>query len=145
MPDVSTVRITNIVSVTQGTNTYKGVRSVDVIADAGQLAPILEEGDLYPTGLENLGMADFPVTTRCNFETDTDVMLQMIAEAVGSLVIVYKVAGGGANKTITISNHKFRRKTTPLALGASTGRFVTTSIEGVAYSADGDTLPIAVA
>ena len=145
MPDVAAVRITNIVSVTQGSNTYKGVRSVDIITDKGTLAPIIEEGNLYATGLENLGLGDFPVTGRANYETDTDEVLAMLAEANASLVIVYKVAGGGANKTITIVNHEFRRKTSPLRLGSLSGQFVQVSVEGVAYSANSNTLPISVA
>lgn len=145
MPDVAAVRITNIVSVVRGTDTYKGVRSVDIIADKGVLAAILEEGDLYPTGSENLGTSGFPVTTRANFESDTAVMLTMMALGAGTDVITYKPAGGGANKAITIVNHEWRRQTTPLALGPVTSRFVTTSIEGQAYSADGTTLPISVA
>lgn len=145
MADKAAVRITNIVSVTQGTNKYEGIRSVDVIADKGTLAAIFEEGNLYPTGAENMGTSDFPVTTRANFETDTAEMLNMLAEAVASLVVVYKVSGGGANKTITIVNHQFRRKTSPLAIGAITRRFAQTSIEGAAFSADGTALPISVA
>lgn len=146
MADKTAVRITNIVSVTQGSNKYQGVRSVDVIADKGTLAAIFVEGDLYPTGAENMGTAEFPVTTRANFETDTGVALEMIAEPVAPLVVVYKQAGGGANKTLTIPNHQFRRQTTPLAIGAlSGGRFAQVSVEGSAFSADGTTLPLSVA
>lgn len=138
MADVAAVRLTNIVSITQGSNKYIGVRSVTIAADKGNLLPILPEGVLYPTGAENVGMSDFPVRTNVEFEQDMANMIALQAEAVGSLVIVFKSAGGGGNKTVTIANHQFRGPSINQGL-QSFGR---PSISGVAYSADGATLPI---
>lgn len=140
------VRITNIVSVTQGINLIGGIRSVDVIADKGVLAAIFVEGNLYPTGVEQLGKGDdFPVKTRFNFETDGEAALAMLAENTGACAIVYKVAGGGANKTLTIANHFLISRTEPLALGPITGRFPVMTLAGAAYSADGTSLPLSYA
>lgn len=145
MATEAAVRITNIVSVTQGENIYAGIRSVDVIADKGVLAPILVEGNLYATGVELLGNGAFPVQTRFNFETDGEAALALLAEATASCVIVYKVAGGGSNKTLTIANHFLQRKTAPLSLGPVTGRFPQMAVQGAAFSGDGTALPLSFA
>lgn len=145
MADIAAKRITNIVSVTQGSNVYKGIRSVDVIADKGTLAAIFQEGDIYPTGVELLGNGNFPVQTRMNFETDGEAVLALLAEGTASLVVVYKVAGGGANVTMTIANHFLMNETTPLAITPITGRFAVVAVAGAAYSSDGTSLPISFA
>jgi len=139
MADVAAVRITNIVSVTQGTSKYIGVRSVTINADKGRLQAILVEGNLYASGVENLGMPDFPVSTQVTFEQDGGNCLALIGEAKASLVIVYKQAGGGANKTLTIVNHQFKNFSHPQSLQD----FGKPSVSGVAHSADGAALPIA--
>lgn len=140
MPTVSVVRIVNIVSVTQSTNLIEGVRSVTIRADKGRLLPILAEGNLYPTGAENAGMPDFPVSTQVQFEQDHANMLAALGYAAGNLVIVFKKAGGGGNQTVTIANHQFRSS------GVSQGLqdFGRPTLDGVAYSADGAALPVAV-
>jgi hypothetical protein len=141
MADIAAVRLTNIKSVTQGSNKYIGVRSVTIRAEKGRLLPILPEGLKYPTGTENVGMPDHPVTTSIVFETDAGVMIAMLAEAVGSLVIVYAQSGGGADKTITIANHQFKG----FSHSQNLQDFGKPSIEGVAHSADGSALPISSA
>ena len=141
MATVAAVRITNIVSVTQRTNTYKGVRSVTISADKGRLMPILEEGKLYASGTENVGKPDHPVTTSIVFEQDVVNMLALMAEASASLVIVCKKAAGAGNQTITIPNHQFSN----IGVSQNLQDFGRPSINGVAHSADGDTLPISAA
>ena len=140
MATVAAVRITNIVSVVQG-DTYIGVRSATISAEIGRLLPILQEGHLYPTGTENVGTPDFPVSTQLTFEQDGANMLALMAQAKGNLVITYKVAGGGSNKVLTIANHQFR------SFGHSQNLqdFGRPSINGVAHSADGSTLPLSYA
>lgn len=141
MVEVAHVRVINIVSVAQGANTYKGVRSVSLSVNDGQYIAKLAEGMLYPTGMDNVGTPDFPVRTSITFEQSPDNVLDLLAEAAGSLVITVKVDGGGENQVITIVNHKFERPTTPFAL-QSPG---VATITGFAYSANGTTLPISVA
>ena len=138
MADVAAVRLTNIVTVTQGSNVYKGVRSFSIQTDAGVLRPILEEGNQYVTGVENLGLSDFPVRTQMVFEQDAVNMIAALAEANASLVIVVKKAAGAGNETITIVNHQFKSISQPQSL-QDVGR---QAINGVAYSADGAALPI---
>lgn len=141
MADQSAIRIHNIVSITQGANRYVGVRSVTIQADKGKLMPILEEGNLYASGAENVGLPQFPVTVQATFETDTERMLGLIAEAVGNLVIVVKQTGGGADKTITIENHQFRN----FSKAQNLQDYGRPSVKGEAFSSDGATLPITVA
>lgn len=143
MADIAAVRITNIVSVTQGTNVYKGIRSVTITADKGRLLPILAEGDLYPTDAENVGMPDFPVTTSMVFEQDDENMLDLLVEAKADLLIRKKVAGGATDKIITINNHQFRR----MSKAQNLQDFGRPSIEGVSHAnvLTGNTLPISVA
>src|SRR3989304_3754632 len=138
MAVVAAVRIVNIISVTQGTIVEEGVRSVTITADKGRLLPILKEADLYPTASENVGTADFPVTTQIAFEQSAVNMLALLAESVGTLVIIVKKAGGAGNVTITITGHQFRRLGVPQSLQG----FGRPTIDGVAYSANGTTLPI---
>lgn len=139
MTTVAAVRITNIVSVSKNSNTYVGVRSVTVNAQIGMLKPILVEGQLYASGTENVGMPDFPVTTQIAFETDGANILALMNEAKGSLVVVYKSAGGGGNKTLTIVNHQVQS----MGHAQSLQDFGRPTVNGVAHSADGSTLPIA--
>lgn len=136
MADVAAVRITNIKTVTQGTSVYKGIRSVTITADKGQLLPILVEGNLYPTGAINAGTREFPVTT--NFVVESGIIAAaLLAEASASCVIVFSSDGG--DKTLTIANHQFRNVNQNQALQA----LGQVSVSGVAYSADGTALPIA--
>lgn len=139
MPSVAAVRLHNIISVTQG-DTYLGVRSVTISADAGKLMPILDEGKLYPAGMENVGTPELPVTTQVTFETDASAMLALLGQAKANLVIVLKKVAGGGNQTITIANHKFNR----ISQAQSLQDFGKPTISGGAHSSDGDALPIAV-
>jgi len=141
MADVSSIRLTNIVSVTQGANKYIGVRSVNINVSKGNLLPIDEEGYLYVQGAENVGTPEFPVTTQVVFEQDHGNMLDLVAESNGDLVVVFTQSGGGANKTLTISNHEFRDFGHP----QNRRDFGRPSVNGVAYSSDGSALPIAMA
>jgi len=84
MAVVAAVRIVNIISVTQGTTVEEGVRSVTITADKGRLLPILKEADLYPTASENVGTADFPVTTQIAFEQSAVNMLALLAGQVAA-------------------------------------------------------------
>jgi hypothetical protein len=139
MAETAAVRLTNIVSVTHGTQTYKGVRSVNFNVDPGRYVPILEEGKLYPTGLENVGVPEFPVTGELVFEQSTTNLLVLQAAAAGSLVVVLSKAAGAGNETITITGCKFGR----MGVSQSLQDFGRPSISFVAYSAAGTALPIA--
>ena len=141
MADVVAVRITNIVSITQGSNKYIGVRSVTVTAEIGALKPVLVEGHLYPTDMENVGTPDFPVGLGVVFEQDGANMLALMAEAKASCVVVYKAAAGGSNKTMTIANNKFRN----MSHSQNLQDFGRPSVNSVAHSSDGSTLPISYA
>jgi len=141
MAEVAAVRIHNIVSITQGSNTYKGVRSVAIQADKGKLLPVLEEGKLYPSNAELVGTSEFPVTVSVVFESDGAAMLALLAEAKGTLAIVVKVAGGAPNKTISIVNFRFLRMSKSIQLQD----FSRPSVEGAAHSADGEAFPMSVA
>jgi hypothetical protein len=137
MAETAAVRIVNIVSVTHN-NTYEGVREVQYEANYGENLPILVEGKLYPSGLENVGTPGFPVSGRVVFEQDCVNMLLLLASATASLVIVAKKAAGAGNETITIANVTFTR----LSMALNLQGIARPSVEFVAYSADGTAFPV---
>lgn len=141
MADVVAIRLKNIVSITQGSNKYEGIRSVTISGDKGSLVPILKEGDLYPTGSELVGTPNFPITTSVEFEQDVENIFALMAEAKGSLVIVYQAASGVGTKTVTIANHEFSNVNTNQGLQG----FGRPSANGVAHATagSGNALPIA--
>jgi len=138
---VTAVRLTNIVSIKQGDYVIKGVRAVTISTNKGRIMPVLEEGKKYVTGAENVGLPDFPVTTQVVFEQGIDEMTDALGYAVGNLVITCKAAGAAANQVTTIVNHQFRQ----FSINQGLQDFGKPQIEGVAYSADGDALPISTA
>ena len=107
MAEKAALRLKNIVSVAHGSDTYKGVRSVNINVSKGTIKEILEEGEEFPSGAENVGMPQFPVTGSIVFETDDDTMLDLLTAASGSLVITKKAITGGTNKVVTILNVQF--------------------------------------
>lgn len=140
MADVSEHRVTNIVSLEIGIDTYKGIREVSIQLPDVPDVPITNEGDTYPSSVERIGTMDFPVV----FQFTTVDMAQFIALrnlAASTVVITYKARSGTTNKKITISNCRFRNPSQRQGLQ----QFGSTTIEGYAYSADGTTLPIAIA
>lgn len=141
MATVVAIRLKNIVSITQGSNVYEGVRSVGITGDKGALTPILKEGDLYPTGSELVGTPNFPITTSVEFEQDVENIFALLAEAKASLVVVYQAASGVGTKTVTITNHEFSQNNFNQQL-QSFGR---PGISGVAHATPGagNALPIA--
>lgn len=141
MATLAPERLTNIVSVTAGSDLIKGIRSVTIAINEGRQQAVLEEGKLYPGGRENLGTPEFPVVTGFNYEAGQHRTPTLVAMTSHTLVIVYKKEAGGANLTCTIVNHKF---TAPNARQGLQG-FGSFDIGGNAFSADGDTLPISYA
>jgi hypothetical protein len=139
MSTVSAVRIVNINTVTYG-NTIVGAREVQIEVDKGEHVPILKEGLLYPSGIENLGTRDCPVRGRVSWEQSTTNALALLNLTPANLAIAVKTAGGGT-QTITIANVRFTRLTTMLNLQ----RFSVPALEFVAYSTAGTALPISAA
>ncbi len=140
MAIVAATRIKNIVSVTQG-DTYKGIRGVNIAVNKGRLAPVLEEGNDYPTDSENMGTDDYPVRTDTILQSSDSAGLAMQAQAKASLVIVKKKEGGAGNETVTNVNHEFGDFRSSQRL-QQRGEV---ALSGVAHSADGTTLPISTA
>lgn len=139
MATVPAIRLADIVSVVFGSDTIKGVRSVNLTVAKGRMLPKLEEGNLYPTGVDNVGMPEVPVGVSIVFETELEAMIDLITANPQTLVVTYKALGGAANRIATISNAYFER-TSYAQNNQDAGK---PQVEGGAFSSDGTTLPLA--
>lgn len=134
------VKINNIVSVTHNSTAQPGIISAEININKGQHIPNLDEGVLYPTGVDNVGTAEFPVTGSLTLE-DMSTVVSLLAAAAATLVITGKAHGANANKIYTISNAFFTDDRASL----QRQRDGQVTINFAAYAATGGTtLPIAV-
>lgn len=139
MATVNAIRIKNIVSFAHGSDTYKGIRSVQIQVNKGNVVPVLNEGLQYATSAENLGTDQFPVTGSVEFESAA-IMMTLLAAAKGTTVIVGKADGSNADQTFTISNNQFNQASQNQVLQ----QFGRLTLQFAAHSADGAALPLAI-
>ena len=138
MTTIAIQRIVNIRSFVLGDVTIKGIRSIDYTINPGKFKPTMEEGHLYPSGKENLGSEEFPVTGKVIFETSHANALTAQALATADATVTLKTEGGGGDLIRIFKNFTF---------GTTNGSqklqdFGQPSMDFFCYSDDGDTLPI---
>jgi len=137
-PTGTKTKTNNIVSVTYGGTSMPGVMSVQINVNLGQFLPDHDEGELYPVGADNVGLAR-PVTGSVSFE---DVhAADQVGGTAADLVIVLAAAGSGSNQTLTLDNVIFPSSAQAMRRQAD-GEV---NLPFFNFADDGDTLPFTVA
>jgi hypothetical protein len=138
-------KINNIVrferTISAVTTAFKGILDAELDIDEGDFVPDFVEGDLYPTGKDNVGTPGrFPCTGAINME-DIAQFLTLLTGAVGTNIkIIGKQAGSAGNQLFTVLNPLF----TSGSLSLSRQRDARAALQLIAYSADGTVHPFSV-
>lgn len=130
----------DIQSFSGGITDYEGVQSVEPQINDAELTTHRRTGKKYPSVMEQTQTDEFPVvlgiTTR-----DAMVPLQLIAAGTQDWTVVGK-ADNGKTVTIVVTGGRARRPRS--RWNARPNQFGEVTVEIVAVSADGDTLPITI-
>lgn len=131
------VKIQNIVRFTKGTTDYKGIVSATIDYDEGEFVADQNEGELYPTAADNVGVADgFPATFQITME-DFASFVNLLTTPVEDLLIIGQAHGSNDNEKFTIANALCNTG----SLSISRQQDGSIQVSGFGYSADGSTHP----
>ena len=134
------IKIHNIKSFTKNSTSYPGIVSAEINVNKGRKVPDQNEGDLYPSGSDNVGTTEFPVTGTITLE-DMSQALTLLNSSAEDVVIVGVAHGSNSDQEFTISNAEFFTQGQQLQRQED-GR---TTLQYQAHSADGSALPLAIA
>lgn len=107
-PSSSKIKTNNIVSVVHDSAPTPGVRDISFSVTRGIPRPDQDEGTLYPTGVDFIGLpaGQFPVTGQIGME-NFEAADAFIADGMEDLVVTLKAAAGASNPVITAQNVQF--------------------------------------
>lgn len=129
--------VRNIVRETYGGQDYKGVQQVEFDVNQGTYVPNSNEGELHPTGADNVGTPDgFPVRLNVQHE-DLATVLSRLTAADGAYKVVGQVPnGGGNNEVFDVANAAWQQA--QVSFDRQSGQ---AQLQGIGFSADGSAMP----